>query len=57
MLVVGCVVAFVVALLAMKWFVSFLTRYGFKAFGYYRIIVGGIIIVLLLTGHSLAMVD
>ena len=57
MLILGCVVAFVVALLAMKWFVSFLTKYGFKAFGVYRIIVGGIIIVLLLTGHSLAMVD
>ena len=57
MLLLGCVVAFVVALLAMKWFVAFLTKYGFKAFGIYRIIVGTIIIVLLLTGHSLAMVD
>lgn len=57
MLMLGCVVAFVVALLAMKWFVAFLTKYGFKAFGIYRIIVGCIIIVLLLTGHSLAMVD
>ena len=57
MLVVGCVVAFFVALLAMKWFVSFLTKYGFKAFGVYRIIVGGIIIALLLAGQSLAMVD
>ena len=57
MLLLGCAVAFVVALLAMKWFVSFLTKYGFKAFGIYRIIVGTIIIVLLLTGHSLAMVD
>ena len=57
MLVLGCVVAFIVALLAMKWFVGFLTKYGFKVFGYYRIVVGTIIIVLLLTGHSLAMVD
>ena len=57
MLILGCVVAFVVALLAMKWFVNFLTKYGFKAFGYYRIVVGTVIIVLLLTGHSLAMVD
>ena len=57
MLILGCVVAFIVALLAMKWFVAFLTKYGFKAFGIYRIIVGGIIIVLLLTGHSLVMVD
>ncbi|MCR5158670.1 MAG: undecaprenyl-diphosphate phosphatase [Prevotella sp.] len=57
MLIVGCVVAFVVALLAMKWFVNFLSKYGFKAFGVYRIIVGGIIIALLLAGQSLAMVD
>ena len=57
MLLLGCAVAFVVALLAMKWFVAFLTKYGFKAFGYYRIIVGGLILLLLLTGHSLAMVD
>ena len=57
MLILGCVVAFIVALLAMKWFVGFLTKHGFKAFGYYRIVVGTIIIVLLLTGHSLAMVD
>lgn len=57
MLIVGCVIAFVVALFAMKWFVSFLTKYGFKIFGWYRIIVGLVIIILLVTGHSLAMVD
>ena len=57
MLLLGCAIAFVVALFAMKWFVDYLTKYGFKAFGIYRIIVGSIIIILLLTGHSLAMVD
>ena len=57
MLLLGCVVAFVVALLAMKWFVAFLTKYGFRAFGIYRIVVGAIIIIMLLSGHSLAMVD
>lgn len=57
LLLVGCVVAFIVALLAMKWFVGFLTKYGFRAFGWYRILVGGVILALLLTGHSLAMVD
>lgn len=57
LLLVGCVVAFIVALLAMKWFVGFLTKYGFRFFGWYRILVGGIILLLLLTGHSLAMVD
>lgn len=57
LLIVGCVIAFIVAIFAMKWFVGFLTKYGFKLFGWYRIIVGGIILVLLLTGHSLVMVD
>lgn len=57
MLVLGCVVAFIVALLAMKWFVNFVSKYGFKAFGVYRIIVGAIILVMLLCGQSLAMVD
>lgn len=57
MLAVGCVVSFVVALLAMRWFVSFLTKYGFKVFGWYRIIIGIIIIVMLLSGMSLNMVD
>lgn len=46
LLIVGCVVAFIVALFAIKGFISILTRYGFKAFGVYRIIVGGVIIVM-----------
>ena len=57
MLVLGCVFAFIVALLAMKWFVGFVSKYGFKAFGVYRIIVGAIILVMLLCGQSLVMVD
>lgn len=57
LLFLGCIVAFVVAIFAMKWFVAFLTKYGFKAFGWYRIIVGLVILVLLATGHSLTMVD
>ena len=57
MLILGCVIAFIVALLAMKWFVNYITKYGFKAFGIYRIVVGGIIIIMLLMGQSLAMVD
>ena len=57
LLIVGCVIAFVVAMLAMRWFVGFLTKYGFKFFGWYRIVIGAIILILLLTGHSLSMVD
>lgn len=57
MLIVGCVVAFVVAIAAMKWFVNFLAKYGFKAFGWYRIVVGVIILAMLLMGYELNMVD
>ena len=57
MLAGGCIVSFVVALLAMKWFVNFLAKYGFKWFGWYRIIVGAVILVMLLSGASLDMVD
>lgn len=57
MLAVGCVISFIVALLAMKWFVSFLAKYGFKWFGWYRIIVGVIIIIMLLCDIPLNMVD
>lgn len=57
MLAVGSVVAFFVALFAMKWFVDFLSKYGFKWFGYYRIIVGVFILIWMLTGHSMVMFD
>jgi len=55
-LLLGNVVAFVVAMLAIKFFIGFITRYGFKAFGVYRIVVGAIIIVLLLSGYNLEMI-
>ena len=55
-LIIGNAVAFIVALLAIKFFISFVTKYGFKAFGWYRIIVGVVILVLLLTGHSLEII-
>ncbi len=49
-LILGNVVAFIVAIVAIKFFIDFLTKYGFKAFGWYRIIVGSILILLLLSG-------
>lgn len=54
-LIIGNVVAFVVALLAIKFFISFVQRYGFKAFGWYRIIVGGLILIMLLMGQELTI--
>ena len=52
-LLLGNLVAFIVAILAIKFFINFLTKYGFKAFGYYRIIVGLLILVLLFCGIPL----
>lgn len=46
LLLFGNLVAFVVALLAIKSFIGFLNQHGFKSFGWYRIIVGAIIIIL-----------
>ncbi len=40
LLFIGNIVAFIVALLAIKSFIGFLTKNGFKIFGYYRIVVG-----------------
>ena len=50
MLAIGNLVAFVVALLAIRFFIGFLQRHGFKLFGYYRIIAGTILLVLVLAG-------
>lgn len=50
LLLVGNAVAFLVAVIAIKFFIDFITRHGFKAFGYYRIIIGGIMLILLSTG-------
>jgi undecaprenyl-diphosphatase len=55
LLVIGNVVSFIVAIIAIKSFIAFLTRYGFKWFGYYRIVVGLTIIILLIAGKSLTI--
>ena len=49
-LAVGNVVAFVVAILAIKLFISFLKKYGFKIWGIYRIVVGAILLFLVYKG-------
>lgn len=55
LLVVGNLVAFAVAIIAIKNFISFLTRHGFKVFGYYRIVVGICILVLYYLGLNLSI--
>ncbi len=56
LLIVGNIVGFVVAIIAIKSFISMLTKYGFKAFGWYRIVIGLVIIILLLSGHNLQVI-
>ena len=53
LLLLGCAVAFIVAVLAIKFFIDYVSRYGFVAFGWYRIIVGGILIGMSLCGYQL----
>lgn len=50
-LVIGNVIAFVVAMLAIKTFITFLEKKGFKLFGYYRIIAGIVLLALYYAGH------
>ena len=47
---IGAVVAFVVALLAIRFFINYLQKHGFKIFGFYRIILGIVMLILLFTG-------
>lgn len=56
LLAVGNIVAFVVALLAIKSFIGYLNKNGFRMFGWYRIIAGLIIIALIYSGHNLQII-
>lgn len=49
-LLLGNAVAFVVAWIAIRWFITFLNKHGFKIFGFYRILLGSIILILYYSG-------
>ena len=55
-LVIGNVVAFIVALIAIKTFIGFISKNGFKVFGYYRIIAGITLLILNFFVHSLTII-
>jgi undecaprenyl-diphosphatase len=55
-LAAGNVIAFIIAMLAIKYFITFLQKRGFKIFGWYRIIVGVIILGLLISGYDLSVI-
>ncbi len=50
-LAIGNVVAFIVAMLAIKFFIGFLKKHGFRVWGYYRIAVGLLLLILIYTGY------
>ena len=56
LLIVGNVGAFIVAMIAIKSFINYLTKHGFKAYGYYRIAVGLAILILYFSGYKLTIV-
>jgi undecaprenyl-diphosphatase len=47
---IGAVIAFVIALLSIRFFINYLQKHGFKIFGFYRIILGIVMLILLFTG-------
>lgn len=53
LLLIGNIVAFIVAMIAIRFFINFLTKYGFKMFGYYRIALGIVLLALLAMGVDL----
>ena len=55
LLALGNLIGFVVAIIAIRAFITFLTKYGFRAFGIYRIVVGLFLIIFLFTGHTLSL--
>jgi undecaprenyl-diphosphatase len=55
-LLIGNIVAFIVAILAIKMFIGYLTKHGFWAFGYYRIVLGAILLSLIAAGIDLNIV-
>ena len=55
-LIIGNIIAFIVALLAIKSFIGFLTKHGFKMFGYYRIIAGIVLLAIHFFIHPLTVI-
>lgn len=56
LLIIGNVVAFVVAMLAIKSFIGYLSKHGFKMFGYYRIVVGVVLLLIHFFIHPLTVI-
>ena len=55
-LLLGNAVAFIVAALSIKFLIGWLQKHGFKAFGWYRIVLGLVLVILLAMGVDLKMI-
>ncbi|HEY6162928.1 MAG TPA: undecaprenyl-diphosphate phosphatase [Bacteroidia bacterium] len=55
LLIIGNIVAFIIAMLSIRFFINYLTKHGFRIFGYYRIALGSIVLILYLLGYNLTM--
>ena len=56
-LILGNVISFIVGVIAIRFFIGLITRYGLRFFGYYRIIVGVIILVLIALGYNIKIIE
>jgi undecaprenyl-diphosphatase len=56
LLLIGNIIAFIVALIAIQSFIGFLSKHGFKVFGYYRIIVGIALLIIHFFIHPLRVI-
>ena len=56
LLIIGNVIAFIVALLAIKSFIGYLSKHGFKVFGYYRIVAGIALLIIHYFIHPLTVI-
>lgn len=51
LLLLGNAVAFIVAIIAIKFFITYLQKHGFRLFGWYRIVIGIVVLILVLLGR------
>jgi len=54
-LITGNLIAFVIAIIAIKSLIAYLTKHGFRVFGFYRILVGIVIIIILILGKNFSI--
>ena len=56
-LIIGNAISFVVGMIAIKFFIQLITHHGLKFFGYYRILLGVFILILMMLGHNLEITE